>query len=192
MKQKPVKIGNVLIDRKRAIHRVFFFIEDLVLTGSVLPGIEDFLLQYAQENGVPLVTVTGKPFHFRGVSFTLEEFLYYVDAWRVFGEYVLLIRPEVFRDHSVALHALGLWRRSRKRGTPAFAVYTPLVQKDGHRNFEADAFTRFYLFRSGQAVPPELLVQSECVSSLTVEFFPEILAVCQEETLVDFPVSEDD
>ncbi|RPF49594.1 hypothetical protein EDD75_0412 [Thermodesulfitimonas autotrophica] len=54
------------------------------------------------------MTLTGKPFEFRGVSFTLEEFVHYVDARRPFGGYVLFIRPELFRDRVAAVFALGL------------------------------------------------------------------------------------
>lgn len=182
MEQKTIKIGNVSIDWKRAIHRVFFFVENLVLTEQVLLMIENILLRYAQENKVPLVTITGKPFEFCGVSFTLKQFVHYLDTQRPFGECIFFIRPELFRDPVATSYALALWRRSRKRGTPAFAVYTPLIEDDDHRDFEADAFTKFYFFRPGRAVPPELLAQNESVSLFVVELFPGVPAVCQKET----------
>lgn len=189
MEQKRIRIGGLSIDWKRAVYRVFFFMEDLALTEKVLPEIEGFLLRYARKTNVPLLTIREEPFSFCGVSFTLEEFLHYVDARRAFGEYVLLIRPELFRDRSAALCALGLWRRSRKRGTPAFAVYTPLVQKDWHQDFEADAFSRFYLFRSGQVIPLQLLAQGKYGNTLVAELFPGVQAVYWEEPLSTFPVS---
>ncbi|RPF49593.1 hypothetical protein EDD75_0411 [Thermodesulfitimonas autotrophica] len=69
-------------------------------------------------------------------------------------------------------------------GTPAFALYTLLVKRDNHRSFETGAFTRLYFF--------DREVPTMFAGSPSVEVFPGIRAVCEEERLSFFPSSEED
>jgi len=183
---KPgIKIGTVLLEWMRTIYRVFIFVDDCFLFHKVLPEVENSLLLYSQQNKIPLITIAGgESLHFSGQRYTLEEFIHHIDIYQPFKEFVLFVRPEAFQVKATARKAHALWMRSRKRGVPAFAVYTPFKDTfcrwDYRWEFETSAFTRFYLFDQSQKICSELLVQSDYIKSSVVQLDHNMVAICQE------------